>query len=93
MVQNNQNEELFKYLIILQCNALSKPMPRIFERIENYTELLFPNGLLKKGSIIDRLVSDIDEEDWKDQVQIIGWMYQFYISKKKDEVFASKNNY
>lgn len=90
MVQNNQNEELFKYLIILQCNALSKPMPRMFERIENYTELLFPNGLLKKGSIIDRLVSDIDEEDWKDQVQIIGWMYQFYISKKKDEVFASK---
>ena len=90
MVQNNQNEELFKYLIILQCNALSKPMPRMFERIENYTELLFPNGLLKKGSIIDRLVSDINEEDWKDQVQIIGWMYQFYISKKKDEVFASK---
>lgn len=90
MVQNNQNEGLFKYLIILQCNALSKPMPRMFERIENYTELLFPNGLLKKGSIIDRLVSDIDEDDWKDQVQIIGWMYQFYISKKKDEVFASK---
>ncbi|MCQ2771833.1 MAG: BREX-1 system adenine-specific DNA-methyltransferase PglX [Bacilli bacterium] len=62
----------------------------MFERIANYTELLFPNGLLKKGSIIDRLVSDIAEEDWKEQVQIIGWMYQFYISKKKDEVFASK---
>ena len=90
MVQNNRNDELFKYLIILQCNELSKPMPKMFERIANYTELLFPNGLLKKGSIIDRLVSDIAEEDWKEQVQIIGWMYQFYISKKKDEVFASK---
>ena len=90
MVQNNRNDELFKYLIILQCNELSKPMPKMFERISNYTELLFPNGLLKKGSIIDRLVSDIAEEDWKEQVQIIGWMYQFYISKKKDEVFASK---
>lgn len=90
MVQNNQTEELFKYLVILQCNALSKPMPRMFEKIANYTELLFPNGLLKKGSIIDRLVTDIPEDNWTEQVQIIGWMYQFYISKKKDEVFASK---
>lgn len=90
MVQNNQNEELFKYLIILQCNALSKPMPRMFERIENYTELLFPNGLLKKGSIIDRLVSDINEEDWKDQVQIIGWMYQFYVASRRQSLRGLK---
>lgn len=90
MLQHNQTDELFKYLLILQCNALSKPMPKMFEKIDNYTELLFPNGLLKKGSIIEKLVNDIPEEDWKEQVQIIGWMYQFYISKKKDEVFASK---
>lgn len=90
MVQDDKTEELFKYLIILQCNALSKPMPKMFEKISNYTELLFPNGLLKKGSIIDRLVTDIPEDNWTEQVQIIGWMYQFYISKKKDEVFASK---
>ena len=90
MLQQNQSDELFKYLLILQCNALSKPMPKMFEKIDNYTELLFPNGLLKKGSIIEKLVNDIPEEDWKEQVQIIGWMYQFYISKKKDEVFASK---
>ena len=90
MLQHNQSDELFKYLLILQCNALSKPMPKMFEKIDNYTELLFPNGLLKKGSIIEKLVNDIPEEDWKEQVQIIGWMYQFYISKKKDEVFASK---
>ena len=55
-------------------------MPKMFERIANYTELLFPNGLLKKGSIIDKLVSDIPEDNWTEQVQIIGWMYQFYIS-------------
>ncbi len=89
-LQNNKNEELFKYLVITQCNALSKPMPKMFEKIADYTDLLFPNNLLKKGSIIDKLVTDIPEEDWKEQVQIIGWMYQFYISKKKDEVFASK---
>ena len=76
MLQHNQTDELFKYLLILQCNALSKPMPKMFEKIDNYTELLFPNGLLKKGSIIEKLVNDIPEEDWKEQVQIIGWMYQ-----------------
>lgn len=90
MLQKNQTEELFKYLVILQCNALSKPLPKMFEKISNYTELLFPNGLLKKGSIIEKLVTDIPEDNWRDQVQIIGWMYQFYVSKKKDEVFASK---
>lgn len=90
MVQNNRNDELFKYLIILQCNELSKPMPKMFERIANYTELLFPNGLLKKGSIIDRLVSDIAEEDWKEQVQIIGWMYQFYVASKRESYRKEK---
>lgn len=84
MLQHNQTDELFKYLLILQCNALSKPMPKMFEKIDNYTELLFPNGLLKKGSIIEKLVNDIPEEDWKEQVQIIGWMYQFYVSNKRE---------
>jgi hypothetical protein len=51
----------------------------------------FPkSGILKKDSVIARMIDDIPENDWKDQVQIIGWMYQFYISKKKGEVFASK---
>jgi type II restriction/modification system DNA methylase subunit YeeA len=62
----------------------------MFERISDYSELLFPNGMLKKDSVIARMVENIPEEDWKDQVQIIGWMYQFYIAKKKTEVFASK---
>lgn len=90
MIQNNQKEELFKYFIILQCNELSGPIPEMFERISDYTELLFPNGLLKSDSVIGKMVMEIPEDDWKEQVQIIGWMYQFYISKKKDAVFASK---
>lgn len=90
MIQNNQKEELFKYFIILQCNELSGPIPEMFERISDYTELLFPNGLLKNDSVIGKMVMGIPEDDWKEQVQIIGWMYQFYISKKKDAVFASK---
>lgn len=90
LIQSHQTDALYKYLIILQCNELSKPIPEMFERISDYSELLFPNGMLKKDSVIARMVEDIPEADWKDQVQIIGWMYQFYIAKKKAEVFASK---
>lgn len=85
----NENEELFKYLIIIQCNALNKILPGMFQRIEDYTELLFPDNLLREGSAAEQMISLIPEEDWKDQVQIIGWLYQYYNSEKKDEVFAA----
>ncbi|OBR94396.1 N-6 DNA methylase [Clostridium ragsdalei P11] len=84
----NNTEELFKYLFIKQCNELGKIMPVVFEKIEDYTELLLPDNLLQEGSIIRDLVTSITEEDWKEQVEIIGWLYQYYISEKKDEVFA-----
>lgn len=85
----NENEELFKYLIIIQCNALNKILPGMFQRIEDYTELLFPDNLLREGSTAEQMIALIPEEDWKDQVQIIGWLYQYYNSEKKDEVFAA----
>lgn len=85
----NQDEELFKYLIIAQCNALNSILPGMFQRIEDYTELLFPDNLLREGSVIEQMIALIPEEDWKDQVQIIGWLYQYYNSEKKDEVFAA----
>ena len=62
-------------------------MPFLFERIDDETELLLPDNLLHSDSLIRKLVSDIDEEDWQ-QVEIIGWLYQFYISEKKDEVIG-----
>lgn len=85
----NETEELYCYLLITQCNALSKIMPVIFQRIDDYTELLLPNFLLRDGSVIEQMVLSIPEEDWKDEVQIIGWLYQYYSSEKKDEVFAA----
>lgn len=85
----NDDEGLFKYLLIVQCNALSKILPGMFQRIEDYTELLLPDNLLREGSVIEQMVSMIPEEDWKDQVQIIGWLYQYYNAEKKDEVFAA----
>jgi type II restriction/modification system DNA methylase subunit YeeA len=89
----NNAEELFKYLLIKQCNELGKIMPVVFEEIEDFTELLLPENLLQEGSIIRDLVTSIIEDDWKEQVEIIGWLYQYYISEKKDEVFeALKKN-
>ena len=88
--EKNANEELYKYLLIVQCNALNAILPVMFQKIEDYTELLFPDNILREGSVIEQLISQIPEEDWKDAVQIIGWLYQFYISVKKDEVNASK---
>lgn len=85
----NDKERLFKYLLITQCNALSPVLPQMFQHIADYTELLFPDNLLREGSVIHEMVTSIPTEDWQDAVQIIGWLYQYYNSEKKDEVFAN----
>lgn len=85
----NEEEALYKYLIITQCNALNAILPKMFQKIDDYTELLFPDYLLREGSVIEQMITMIPEEDWMDQVQIIGWLYQYYNSEKKDEVFAA----
>lgn len=84
----NDDEALFKYLISAQCNALSSVLPGMFQKIADYTELLFPDNLLREGSVIEQMVTTIFEADWKDQVQIIGWLYQYYNTEPKDRVFA-----
>lgn len=90
---NNDSEGLFKYILIKQCNALGKIMPVMFEKIEDYTELLLPDNLLVEGSVIRDLITNISEDDFNvsiegNGVEIIGWLYQYYISEKKDQVFA-----
>lgn len=85
----NQTEELYKYLLITQCNALSSVLPGMFQHISDYTELLLPDNLLREGSVIEQMISTIPEEDWRDAVQITGWLYQYYNAEKKDEVFAA----
>lgn len=84
----NNSEELFKYIFVKQCNKLGEIMPVIFEQIEDYTELLLPENLLTEGSVIRDLVTFIQEDEWRDQVEIIGWLYQYYISEKKEHVFG-----
>ena len=85
----NDDDELYKYLLITQCNALNSVLSGMFQKIADYTELLFPDNLLREGSVIDMMIKAIPENDWKDAVQIIGWLYQYYNSEKKDEVFAA----
>ena len=86
----NKTEELYKYLLITQCNALSGILPRMFQRLSDYTELLLPDYLLREGSVIEQMIALIPEEDWTDQVQIIGWLYQYYNIEPKAKVFARK---
>ncbi|TXI44179.1 BREX-1 system adenine-specific DNA-methyltransferase PglX [Methylophilus sp.] len=83
----NKDGELYRLILIAQCNVLSNAMPFMFEQIDDETELLLPDNLLLTDSVIAKLVKEIPEADWA-QVEIIGWLYQFYISEKKDEVIG-----
>lgn len=99
-IENNNTEELYRYLLLTQCLELKAALPDVFglaPRDRDYTELLFPNNMLHQDSFIGKVVSDIDEADWGSAenwqnndgdhlVQIIGWLYQYYISEKHEEV-------
>jgi hypothetical protein len=84
----DRDGDLYRMLLVAQCNALSSAMPFLFERIDDESELLLPDNLLRTDSVVAKMISSIDEEDWS-EVEIIGWLYQFYISEKKDEVIGS----
>ena len=83
----NDDDGLFKYMVIVQCNALSSVLPGMFQRISDYTELLFPDNLLRDGSVLQQMIELIPEEDWKDAVQIIGWLYQYYNTELNELVY------
>ena len=87
-LDGSKDEELYRLLLKAQCNALHQAMPFLFERIGDETELLLPANLLHTGSLIHRMVESIDESAWG-QIEIIGWLYQFYISEKKDQVIGN----
>lgn len=91
---NNKTEELFKYLIKMHCNDLNRYMPFMFETIEDYTEILFPEGLLGTNSFVRQMTSIevIPEDNWE-KVEIIGWLYQYYISEENERVIQAKKRY
>lgn len=90
-IEQNNQEELYKYLLLSVCNDMNNYLPDMFTPITDYKALLIPDHLLNEGSVLDRLIKDIPEEDWTDQVQIIGWLYQYYNSELKDIVMKKKD--
>lgn len=85
--QNNKRDELYRYMIIKQCDNLQEILPFLFDKTHDFVELLFPDNLLADGGIISNMVNAMPEGDC-DKVEIIGWLYQYYISDRKNEVFA-----
>ncbi|MDF4999666.1 BREX-1 system adenine-specific DNA-methyltransferase PglX [Vibrio parahaemolyticus] len=94
VLDGNKEEELYRTLLLAQCHQLSEAMPFMFEKLDDATELLLPDNLTKTDSILKDLVNDIPEDNWKDsetgkgQIEVIGWLYQFYISEHKDAVIG-----
>lgn len=96
LVRAGEDEPLFRYLFLAQCNELSECLPAVFEPVGSALELLLPSSLLRKESVVGQLVAQLpwggEVEggiDWS-KVEILGWMYQFYNSEVKDEFFKSK---
>lgn len=85
----NKDEELYRELLLGQCHKLHEAMPFLFDALDDETELLLPDNLTRTDSILRGLVDGIPEEDWQ-QVEVIGWLYQFYISEKKDQVMGKE---
>ncbi|WP_044037494.1 BREX-1 system adenine-specific DNA-methyltransferase PglX [Clostridium bornimense] len=91
---NSDRDGLFKYMIISQCDALNVTLPFMFEKTDHYTQLLFPDGLLNKDAFISRLTDvELIKEEWWTNVEIIGWLYQYYIASEKDRVIKAKKKY
>lgn len=86
-LDGTRDEELYRELLLTQCHALHQAMPFLFEAVDDALELLLPDNLTKTDSLIRELVAAIPEDDWHN-VEIIGWLYQFYISEKKDQVIG-----
>ncbi|WP_409028946.1 BREX-1 system adenine-specific DNA-methyltransferase PglX [Gracilimonas sediminicola] len=86
---SNPENEAYRLLLVASCNHLHSIFPFLFEAIDDYTELLLPDDLTSEFSIVQDVINGMTEEDCQ-EVEILGWLYQFYISEKKDEVFASK---
>jgi len=88
MLSSDLQGEAYRLLLVGACNATHKTMPFLFQEIEDYTELLMPEDLLSENSILHEVRMALHEDACQD-VEVIGWLYQYYISERKDEVFAA----
>lgn len=86
---DNKLDETFRLLFLKQCAALGDCLPRLFEQVDDYMPLLLALSFTDKDGVICHLVNDIPESDWQDAVQIVGWLYQYYNTEPKEQVFAN----
>ena len=86
---DNKLDEAFRLLFLKQCAALGDCLPRLFEQVDDYMLLLLALSFTDKDGVVCHLVNDIPESDWQDAVQIVGWLYQYYNTKPKEQVFAN----
>lgn len=89
--QASDDEALFRYLFLAQCQELASCIPNVFEPVDSALELLLPDRLMARDGVAQAMVEDIPEEDWLTHVEILGWMYQYYNSQAKDDFFRSKS--
>ncbi|MDR4059918.1 MAG: BREX-1 system adenine-specific DNA-methyltransferase PglX [Slackia sp.] len=88
--QASDDEALFRYLFLAQCQELASCIPNVFEPVDSALELLLPDKLMARDGVVQAMVENIPEEDWLTHVEILGWMYQYYNSQAKDDFFKSK---
>lgn len=100
-IQKGESEQAYRKLFVAQCNSLNKLLPFLFEKIDDFTELLLPDYLLDQESIIRKIVNDLSDENFfhinedgsrSDNVEVLGWLYQYYMSEKKEQVGGLRNN-
>ncbi|WP_048718295.1 BREX-1 system adenine-specific DNA-methyltransferase PglX [Bacillus sp. 522_BSPC] len=100
-IQKGESEQAYRTLFVAQCNSLNKLLPFLFEKIDDFTELLLPDYLLDQESIIRKIVNDLSDENFfqlnedgsrSDNVEVLGWLYQYYMSEKKEQVGGLRNN-
>lgn len=86
------DNEKFKYILLLVCKKLGRVIPQVFDGITDYIDILIPDNLLNDTGFITKIIKEVDEENYN-QVEIIGWLYQYYNQIEKDRVISSRKTY
>lgn len=91
-VELNDDNEKFKYILLLICQKLGKVIPQIFESMTDYIDILIPDNLLNESSFVNKIITEVPEENFN-EVEIIGWLYQYYNQAEKDKAMAGRSAY
>lgn len=91
-VELKDDNEKFKYILLLVCRKLGRVIPQVFDGVTDYIDILIPDNLLNESGFVNKIITEVAEENYE-QVEIIGWLYQYYNQTEKDRVISSKKTY